>query len=104
MTRREYEERLRDLTAEELRSFNAKLGGNRTTIEQRVVDFARDRKHEGLICYLLDLQTEDEKTTEAALHSARSADQSADSAKWSVIWAGTACVIALAAAIVALVG
>ena len=104
MTPREYEERLRELSPDELQEFNDDLGGGSKSIRQRLREFVHHPELERLICHLLGLQTEDEKLTEAALRSANAANQSARSAKWSAIWSGIACLIAVAATILAFSG
>ena len=104
MTLREYEERLGELSAEELQKFNDDFGGGQKTIQQRARGFVDHPEHERRICQLLGLQTEEEKLTEAALRSANAADQSACSAGWSMIWSAIACLIALVAAVVAIIG
>jgi hypothetical protein len=57
-------------------------------------------EHERRICQLLNLKTEAEKLTGAALKSAEAAHQSAASARASMIWSGIACIAAIAAVIV----
>ena len=100
----EYQERLRELTDDELQRFNGDFGGGQKSIEQRVREFVDHPEHERRICQLLGLKTEAEKLTEAALRSANAADQSAASARLSMIWSGVACGAALAAAVVAIIG
>lgn len=104
MTRQEYEKRLRELSEDKLREFHERFGGEERSIEGRVRDFADHPEHERRICYLLDLQTEDEKLTEAALRSANAAEKSASSARWSAIWSGLACLVAIIAVAVAAFG
>ncbi len=102
MTLREYEERLGELSAEELRKLNDDFGGGQKSPQERARGFVDHPGHERRICQLLGLQTEDEKLTKAAIQSANAADQSARSARWSVIWSGIACLVALAAVFVAI--
>ena len=104
MTLKEYEERLRELTIEELQKFNNDFGGGQKTIEQRVREIVDYPEHERRICQLLGLKTEAEKLTNAALKSANAADQSAASAKKSVLWSKIACIVAIAAVVVAIIG
>jgi hypothetical protein len=104
MTLVEYDKKLRELTDEEFQRFNNDFGGGQNTIEQRVQEFVYEPKHERIICYLLGLMTEDEKLTAAALKSANAADQSATSAKLSMIWSAIACIVAIAAVVVAIIG
>jgi hypothetical protein len=104
MTLEEYDTRLRELTAIEFQKFSNDFGGGEQTIEQRVREFVDDPKHERRICQLLGLKTEAEKLTAAALKSASAADQSAASAKLSMIWSAIACIAAIAAVIVAIIG
>jgi len=104
MTLEEYEERLRELTIEELQKFNNDFGGGQKTIEQRVREFVDHPEHERRICQLLALKTEAEKLTNAAIKTANAADQSAASAKLSMIWSGIACIAAIAAVVVAIIG
>jgi ferric-dicitrate binding protein FerR (iron transport regulator) len=104
MTLEEYEKRLRELTVEELEKFNHDLGGGQKTIEQRVRELIDHPEHERRICQLLGLKTEAEKLTNAALKSANAASQSAASAKLSMIWSGIACIAAIAAVVVAIIG
>lgn len=104
MTLKEYEERLSELTVEELHKFDNDFGGGQKTIEQRVREFVGHPEHERRICQLLGLKTEAEKLTNAALKSANAADQSAASAKLSMIWSGIACIAAIAAVVVAIIG
>lgn len=104
MTLREYEERLEELSSEELQKFNDDFGGGQETIQQRVRGFVDHPEHERRICQLLGLQTAQEKLTEAALRSANAADHSACSARWSMIWSGFASLVALVAAVVAFIG
>jgi hypothetical protein len=104
MTLEEYDNRLRELTDEQFQKFNSDLGGGHKTIEQRVREFVDYPEHERRICHLLGLKTEAEKLTAAALKSANAADQSATSAKLSMIWSAIACIAAIAAVIVAIIG
>ena len=104
MTLEEYEGRLRELTTEELQKFNNDFGGGQKNIEQRVRELVDHPEHERRICQLLGLKTEAEKLTNAALKSANAADQSAASAKLSMIWSGIACIAAIAAVVVAIIG
>ncbi len=104
MTLEEYEKRLHELTGEELQKFNNDFGGGQKTIEQRVREFVDHPEHERLICHLLGFKTEAEKLTDAALKSAHAADQSAVSAKLSMIWSGIACIAAIASVVVAIIG
>lgn len=104
MTLEEYEEKLRGLTDEEFQKFNNDFGGGQKTIEQRVREHVDHPEHERRICQLLGLKTESEKLTNAALKSATAADQSATSAKLSMIWSGIACLAAVAAVVVAIIG
>jgi len=104
MTLEEYGKRLQDLTDKEFEKFNNDLGGGQKTIEQRVREFVDDPKHERRICHLLGLKTEAEKLTAAALKSANAAEQSAVSAKLSMIWSAIACIAAIAAVFVAIIG
>jgi ferric-dicitrate binding protein FerR (iron transport regulator) len=104
MSLEEYEERLRELTVEELQKFNNDFGGGQKTIEQRVRELVDHPEHERRICQLLGLKTEAEKLTKAALKSANAADQSAASARLSMIWSGIACTAAIAAVVVAIIG
>ena len=104
MTPREYEERLDEFSPKELQEFNDAFGGGRKSVQDRVKEFVRDPQHERSLRHLLGLQTEDEKLTEAALRSASAADPSARSAKWSAIWSGVACLIAVTATIAAFSG
>ncbi len=104
MTLDEYDKRLHELSDEELEKFNNDFGGGRKTIEERIRDYVDDPRHERRICQLLGLKTENEKLTAAALKSANAADQSAASAKLSMIWSAIACIAAIAAVIVAMIG
>lgn len=104
MTLEEYSRRLRELSTEELQKFNSDFGGGEKTIEQRVRDFVDHPEHEARICYLLGLKTEAEKLNAAVLNSADAADRSAASAKLSVIWSAIACITAMAAFIVSIIG
>ena len=104
MTLEEYGTRLRELTDEEFQKFNNDFGGGQITVEQRVREFVDDPKHERRICHLLGLKTEAEKLTAATLKSANAADQSAASAKLSMIWSAIACIAAIAAVLVAIIG
>ena len=69
MTPKEYEKRLHELTAEELRKFNQDFGGGQKSIEQRVREYVDDPRHERRICQLLDLKTEAEKDSDVARSS-----------------------------------
>lgn len=104
MTLEEYGKRLQELTGKQLEKFNNDFGGGQKTIEQRVREFVDDPKHERRICHLLGLKTEAEKLTAAALKSANAAEQSAVSAKLSMIWSAIACIAAIAAVFVAIIG
>lgn len=103
MTLEEYDERLRELTDEEFQKFNNDFGGGQKTIEERVREFVDNPQHERRICHLLGLKTEAEKLTAAALKSANAADQSAASAKRSLIWSAIASITAIAAVVVAII-
>ena len=103
MTLQEYEEKLRELTPEELHRFNDEFGGGQKTVEQRIREFIDFPQHERRICQLLGLKTEAEKLTNAAISSASAALQSATSARLSMIWSGIACLAAFIAAIVAII-
>ena len=104
MTLKEYDKRLRELSDEEFQKFNNDFGGGQKTIEQRVREFVDYPERERRICQLLGLKTEDEKLTAAALKSANAADQSATSAKLSMIWSAIACIAAIAIVVVAIIG
>jgi hypothetical protein len=104
MTRQEYEEKLRGLGHVELQKFYDDLDGEQKTIEGRVREFNSHPEYERRICQLLGLKTEAEKLTDAALRSANAAVQSAASAKRSVFWSGIACIAAIAAVVVAIIG
>ena len=104
MTLEEYDKRLRELTDENFQKFNKDFGGGQKTIEQRVREFVDYPEHERRICHLLGLKTEAEKLTAAALKSANAADQSAASAKLSMICSAIACFAAIAAVVVAIIG
>lgn len=104
MTLEEYDKRLQEFTSEQFEKFNNDFGGGQKTIEQRVREFVDDPKHERRICHLLGLKTEAEKLTAAALKSANAAEQSAVSAKLSMIWSAIACISAIAAVFVAVIG
>lgn len=104
MTLEEYDERLRELPDENFQKFNNDFGGGQMTIEQRLREFVDNPEHERRICHLLGLKTEAEKLTAAALKSANTADQSAASAKLSMIWSAIACIVAIAAVVVAIIG
>ena len=103
MNLKEYENKLRELSPEELEKFNSDFGGDRTEIEQRVRDFVDHPDHERRICQLLGLKTEAEKITDAAINSANASMKSASSAKLSMIWSGVACLAAITAVIVAII-
>ena len=103
MNLQEYENRLRELTPEELSKFNSDFGGERTQIDQRMRDFTDHPEHERRICQLLGLKTEAEKMTDAAINSSNAAIQSATSAKLSMIWSGVACLAAIIASVVAII-
>jgi hypothetical protein len=100
----EYEETLRELPDEKFQKFNKDFGGGQKTIEQRLREFVDNPEHERRICHLLGLKTEAEKLTAAALKSANAAEQSAASAKLSMIWSAIACIAAIAAVVVAIIG
>ena len=104
MTLEEYGEKLRELPDEKFQKFNNDFGGGQKTIEQRLREFVDNPEHERRICHLLGLKTEAEKLTAAALKSANAADQSAASAKRSMIWTVIASITAIAAAVVAIIG
>jgi hypothetical protein len=104
MTLEEFDKRLRELTDIEFEKFNNDFGGGGKTVEQRVREFVDDPKHERRICQLLGLTTEAEKLTSATLKSANAADLSAASAKLSMIWSAIACMAAIAAVVVAIIG
>lgn len=103
MNLQEYEEKLRELTSEELHKFNEEFGGGQKTVEQRIRGFIDFPQHERRICQLLNLKTEAEKLTNAAISSANVSVQSATSARLSMIWSGIACLAAFIAAIVAII-
>jgi hypothetical protein len=103
MTLEEYEKRLRALTNEQFQKFNSDLGGGQKTVEHRVREFVDYPEHERRICHLLGLKTEAEKLTAATLKSANAADQSAASAKLSMIWSAIACIAAIVATIVTII-
>jgi hypothetical protein len=111
MTIDEYRRALETLSEDALRTFGERFGGGPMGREARVKQFARERKHERLICYLLTelgvkgLKSEDEKMVEAAVQSATAAKESAElarssatTARWSVFVAVIAAIIAFAAA------
>jgi hypothetical protein len=103
MNLQKYENKLRELTPEKLKTFNEDLGGDRNKIEQRVRDFVDHPECERRICQLLGLKTEAEKLTEAAVTSSNASLQSANSAKLSMIWSGIACLAAIVAAFTAII-
>ena len=104
MTVTEYESELDALDDDEFASFRAAFGGSFTTRKQYVDNFVNHPEHERRICRLLGLTTEEEKLNKATLASAQSADKSAKSARWSMIWAALGVVVAISALIVALYG
>ncbi len=104
MTSQEYEKRLAELSAEQLRKFNDDFGGGQMTVQERVRGFVDKPEHERRICQLLGLQTEGEKLTEAAVRSANAAAAATSSARWSMIWSGIASIAALVAVVVAIIG
>lgn len=104
MTIDEYKKRLEELTENDFKHFNDDFGGGQQTIQQRIRGYVDHPEHERRICQLLELKTEDEKLNEAALRSANAAQQSAASAKLSMIWSGIACIAAIAAVVVAIIG
>ena len=104
MTPQELEKRLTELSPEQLRKFNADLGGGEKTVQERVTEFVHNPDHERGICQLLGLQTEQDKLTEAAVRLANAAATSATSARSSLIWSAIASIAALVAAVAALAG
>ncbi|MFC1552320.1 hypothetical protein ACFL6P_07105 [Candidatus Latescibacterota bacterium] len=111
MTINEYEKRLGELSHEEFQKFKIDFGGSKETIEKRVREFVDHPEYERRICQLLGLQTEEEKLNDAAVKSAdatvksaNAAVQSAVSANRSMIWSGIACIAAIAAVIVTIIG
>lgn len=103
MTIDEYKKRLEELTENDFKRFNDDFGGGQQTIQQRRRSYVDHPEHERRICQLLELKTEDEKLNEAALRSVNAAQQSAASAKLSMIWSGIACIAAIAAVVVAII-
>ena len=103
MTLQEYDEKLRELTSEGLHRFNDEFGCGQKTVEQRILEFVDVPQHKRRICQLLGLKTEAEKLTNAAVISANAAEQSATSARISMIWSGIACLAAFIAAVMAII-
>lgn len=104
MTTSEYAAALDALDDAAFLAFRSDFGGDFTTRRQYVDDFVHHPDHERRICQLLGLKTEAEKLTEASLESAAAAADSARSARWSMIWAALAVIVALAALAIATLG
>lgn len=81
MTPDEYRQKLEALSDQEFDEFQNKFGGGNSNREIRVRQYAYDRQHEPQICYLLGLETEEDKRTEAAVTSANAAEESAKAAR-----------------------
>ena len=101
MTVDEYEAKLQKLSNKEYEEFESALGGDPVSKESRVKDFVHHPEWERRICFLLKLNTEADKLTAAGIASASAAVESAISAKWSLFVAILACVVSIAAAVVA---
>jgi len=73
MTPDEYRAKLESMTPGEMHKFNRAFVGDIRSVEARVREFADNRIYEQRICYLLGLQTEDEKRTQALDRSVKAA-------------------------------
>ena len=104
VTDAEYTSALDALDEDGFAAFRAAFGGDFTARKQYVDDFVHHPEHERRICQLLLLKTEEEKLTEAALISAKSAADSAKWARWSMIWAALGVAVAICALIIAVYG
>ena len=102
MNLKEYEKRLRDLTADEYDRFCSAFGGGQQSIEERLRSFVDHPEHERRICQLLDLNTEAEKMTSSTVASAKAAEESARSARLSMVWSGVATIVAMAALLISM--
>jgi len=103
MTIEEYRTALEDLSPENLKLFTEDFGVTEKTIEQIVRDFVDNPTHERRICQLLALRTEDEKMTVAALRSATASEQSASTAKYSMILSIVSAAVAVISVIITII-
>lgn len=79
MTVTEYQSALDAFDDDEFASFRAAFGGSFTTRRQYVDNFVNHPEHEGRICRLLGLTTEEERLNKASLAAAQAAKDSAKS-------------------------
>ncbi|MEQ8788889.1 MAG: hypothetical protein RIC55_21435 [Pirellulaceae bacterium] len=84
----EVRERLNSLSEAEYLEFEQRFGGAEKTREGYVRAFVEKPEVERKLCYILCLETEQEKQTAAALASAKAAEESARHAAESSHWAG----------------
>lgn len=92
MTEKEFDKKLRCLSAEDLKKFNDDFGGGPKSIDERVREFVDHPQSEPRICQLLGLKTEAEKLSDSAIRSSTAAVESAKFAKLSMWIAGFALV------------
>lgn len=88
MNRKELQLALEKLNPEDFQDFVRKFGGTHESPESVVRAFVDNPSLERRLCQLLDLNTEEEKSVQAALDAAKSA-------KYSAIIAAIAAAIAL---------
>ena len=100
MTPDEYDQKLQSLSKDGYAQFANTFGGGQQTAELRVKQFGHERKHEELICFLLELKTEDEKRTEAQVTAAKAALESAETAKEAANTAKSSLYIAFVAVLI----
>lgn len=95
MTPHELHQRLNDMSEPEYEELLARFGGEKRTREQFVREYARDSRHERLLCHLVGLKSEQQKLTEAAQRSAEAAATSAKIAWFTVITSGVAIIVSI---------
>jgi hypothetical protein len=87
---------LDSMTDSEVSQFCSEFGGGDRSRSAIVREFVDHPEYERRICQLLGARTQEEKMTDAAVCSARSA-------RWSMIWAFVGVAISLGALVVAAV-
>lgn len=86
MTINEYRKKLNKLSDEKFKSFNEDFGGGQKTRDERVREYVDNPKYERHICQLLELKTQEEKTTKAIQRTVLAASISAAAAILAIIF------------------
>ena len=96
MNREKLEEKLNRMSGNDFKVFIKKFGGDYTKPSQLIRNYIDHPEWEPRLCQLLNLPTEDERKTQAAISASKSA-------KYAAIAAAISILISLAALIISLI-